>query len=78
MGICGTQLSICSMGLHSSCSGFPLFICGGSAPLYFSFADSSLVVAGGWGSSLVVIAGLLSSCGSVLFSNCDGDGSFPV
>ena len=33
VAICGTLLSSCSMGLNSSCSGDPLFICGGSAPL---------------------------------------------
>jgi len=28
-----SSCGICGMGLHSSCSGDPLFICGGSAPL---------------------------------------------
>ena len=62
----------CGMGLHSSCSGDPLFICDGSAPLSLSFGDSSLVVAGV--SLLSCVVGLLSHCGKKLFSNCDGGG----
>ena len=63
------------MGLHSSCSGGPLLICGGSAPLYLSLADSSLVVSVGEGELLFSCgSGLLSSSGRVLSSNCDRGG----
>ena len=65
-------LSSCSMGLQTSCSGGPLLICGGSAPLYLSRG------AGGESSSLVVVVGLLSSCGRVHSSNCDGGGYYLV
>lgn len=50
-------------------AGFPLFICGGSAP-QFSFGRPLLVVAG-WEAPLVLVVGSsLVAC--VLFSNCDG------
>ena len=67
---------MCGMGLHSNCRESSLFICGGLAPLWLSFADSSLVVAGG--SSTVVVVWLLSSCGRVLFSNCEAGYSLVV
>ena len=47
-------------------------ICGGSALLQ-SFVDSVPVFPGrGWGPSLLLLVGLLSSCGIVIFSNCEG------
>ena len=62
---CGIGSTLVAVGFHSICGG-------GSAPLYLSFADPSLVVSGG--SSLVVVVGLLSSCGRVLSSNCGRGG----
>lgn len=63
---CGIGSTLVAVGFHSICGG-------GSAPLYLSFADPSLVVSGG--SSLVVVVGLLSNYSRVLFSNRTGGGS---